>query len=1000
MNLKHVTTCFKAFIRIGVPFLLIFICFACEQSKKEKSVLVFSKTKGYRHSSIETGIATVKEMGKKFSFNVDATEDATLINEDNLKQYDAVIFLNTTGDVLDYYQQADFERYIQAGGGFVGVHSATDTEYEWPWYGRLVGAYFTSHPKVQEAKINVLSTHMHQSLDSIPTSFNKTDEFYNFKNINPELNILMTIDETTYEGGTNGESHPMTWYQEYDGGRVFYTNFGHTEETYKEAFFLKILKGGIDYGIGDGKRDYSKVKSDRIPEENRFVQTVMAENLDEPMEMDVLDKYSVVFVERKGNLRVLNTVTQKLETVAKVPVYAGQEDGLIGIAVDPNYAENNWIYLFYSPIGDEHKKHVSRFNFDGKTLYMESEKVVLIIPNQRDECCHAGGSLEFDSKGNLYISVGDDTNPFKSDGFAPMDERPGRSAWDAQKSSANTNDLRGKILRITPQVDGTYTIPEGNLFPVGTPNTKPEIYVMGCRNPYRISLDPETDYLYWGDVGPDAGKSDSLRGSKGIDEINQARHAGFWGWPFTRGNNIPYGDHNFETETTGDKFDPDNLINNSPYNTGVQKLPPAQNAFIWYSYDKSEEFSWVGIGGKTPMVGPIYYSHHYKEANSPFPEYFDGKLIAYEWMRNWIYVITMDENGDYEKAEPFMQSSTFSRPTDMVFGKDGDLFILEYGKTWFKPNFDARLSKIEYIKGNRKPIAKISADKIAGALPLKVNFSASESMDYDGDALSYEWSFTGAGVQSTEENPSFTFENAGSYEVTLVVKDVGGQTAKISKEIKTGNSEPVVNIELESSDTTYIDNGSIKYSVSVTDAEDGSTSDGKIKPSDVMVTLHYIPQGKDITIAAQGHQIKQAPQGKALMDGSDCKACHGIDEKINGPSLKEIGIRYTVSNTDYLVKKIMSGGSGVWGESPMSAHPQLSEEDVKKMVEYILSLNAPKSDKDNTMPIEGMVKFTDHVGKKDKDGIYLLKASYLDKGADSVGSLSASDEVIWKRAKE
>jgi cytochrome c len=239
MNLKHVTTCFKAFIRIGVPFLLIFICFACEQSKKEKSVLVFSKTKGYRHSSIETGIATVKEMGKKFSFNVDATEDATLINEDNLKQYDAVIFLNTTGDVLDYYQQADFERYIQAGGGFVGVHSATDTEYEWPWYGRLVGAYFTSHPKVQEAKINVLSTHMHQSLDSIPTSFNKTDEFYNFKNINPELNILMTIDETTYEGGTNGESHPMTWYQEYDGGRVFYTNFGHTEETYKEAF-LKV----------------------------------------------------------------------------------------------------------------------------------------------------------------------------------------------------------------------------------------------------------------------------------------------------------------------------------------------------------------------------------------------------------------------------------------------------------------------------------------------------------------------------------------------------------------------------------------------------------------------------------------------------------------------------------------------------------------------------------------------------------------------------------------
>ncbi|MFT7159909.1 MAG: cytochrome c [Bacteroidia bacterium] len=989
----------KLIARFFLPVFVVLFCFACGQPNQGKKVLVFSKTLGWRHSSIETGVAALQKLGQQYSFEVDATEDASTFNEDNLKQYDAVIFLNTTGNVLDYYQQADFERYIQSGGGFVGVHAATDTEYDWPWYGRLVGAYFTSHPKIQEAKINVLSTHAHQSLDSIPESFTKTDEFYNFKNINPELNVLMTIDETTYEGGINGASHPMTWYHEYDGGRVFYTNFGHTEETYTEAYFLKMLRGGIEYAMGEGKPDYTKAKSDRIPEENRFVQSVLAENLDEPMEMDVLDKYSVIFVERKGNLRVLNTITQKLETVAKMPVYTKQEDGLIGIAVDPNYVENNWIYLFYSPVGDIPKQHVSRFVFDGKTLDMESEKVVLEIPNQRDECCHSGGSLEFDSKGNLYISVGDDTNPFKSNGFSPMDERPGRSAWDAQKSSANTNDLRGKILRITPQADGTYTIPEGNLFPVGTPDTKPEIFVMGCRNPYRISLDPVTDYLYWGDVGPDAGKSDSLRGSKGIDEINQARQAGFWGWPLTRGNNIPYGDHNFDTETTGGKFDPNNLINNSPNNTGMQKLPPAQNAFIWYSYDESEEFPWVGIGGKTPMAGPIYYSHNFKEANSPFPSYFDGKLIAYEWMRNWIYVITMDENGDYSKAEPFMQNSKFSRPTDMVFGKDGSLFILEYGKAWFKPNFDARLSKIEYVKGNRKPIAKIKADKVVGSQPLEVKFSAAESMDYDGDALSYEWSFTGASIQSLEENPSFTFDNAGSYEVTLVVKDAGGQNSKITKEIKVGNAAPVVKIELANADTTYTDNGTVAYTVSVTDPEDGSTSGGQIKPYDVMVTLHYVPQGKDITIAAQGHQIKQAPQGKELMNGSDCKSCHAIDKKVNGPSLKDISVRYTISNTDYLVKKIIEGGSGVWGETPMSAHPQLSKEDVKKMVAYILSLNAPKSKKDNTMPMKGVVEFTDHIGKKDQNGIYLLKASYLDKGGNSIGSLSASDQVIWKEEK-
>ncbi|MFT7036007.1 MAG: cytochrome c, partial [Cyclobacteriaceae bacterium] len=236
----------KLIARFFLPVFVVLFCFACGQPNQGKKVLVFSKTLGWRHSSIETGVAALQKLGQQYSFEVDATEDASTFNEDNLKQYDAVIFLNTTGNVLDYYQQADFERYIQSGGGFVGVHAATDTEYDWPWYGRLVGAYFTSHPKIQEAKINVLSTHAHQSLDSIPESFTKTDEFYNFKNINPELNVLMTIDETTYEGGINGASHPMTWYHEYDGGRVFYTNFGHTEETYTEAYFLKMLRGGIE----------------------------------------------------------------------------------------------------------------------------------------------------------------------------------------------------------------------------------------------------------------------------------------------------------------------------------------------------------------------------------------------------------------------------------------------------------------------------------------------------------------------------------------------------------------------------------------------------------------------------------------------------------------------------------------------------------------------------------------------------------------------------------
>ncbi|MFY0653572.1 MAG: ThuA domain-containing protein [Cyclobacteriaceae bacterium] len=997
------TTILRTFQPVQFLFCILAIFFftvSCDDSETpERRVLVFSKTEGYRHESIETGVETIKKLGEKKGFEVDATEDASVFNEENLKNYAAVIFLNTTQNVLDYYQQADFERYIQAGGGFVGIHAAADTEYEWSWYGRLVGAYFKSHPSgLQTGMIEVDHSHAHPSLESIPESFEKTDEIYNFKNINPDINVLMSVDESTYKGGENPDFHPMTWYHEYDGGRAFYTNFGHNKETYSEPLFLKIITGGIEYAMAKKPLDYSKVKSDRLPEENRFVQTVLAESLDEPMEMDVLDKYSVIFVQRKGEVRVLNTISQKIKTVAQIPVYTGQEDGLIGVAVDPDYKNTNWVYVIYSPPGDEPKQNVSRFVFDGDNFDLNSEELIFEIPTQRDECCHSGGSLEFDKHGNLYISIGDDTNPFKSNGYNPTDERPGRSPWDAQKSSANTNDLRGKILRIKPEMDGSYSIPEGNLFPPGTPKTRPEIYVMGCRNPYRISVDEETGFLYWGDVGPDAGKFDSLRGPAGHDEINQARNPGFWGWPYSRGNNKMYANYDFETGESAEAVDPNKPINESPYNTGKRELPPIQKSFIWYPYDKSEEFPWVGKGGRTAMAGPVYYSKNYAESKVAFPDYFDGKLFVYEWVRNWIYIITMDEEGNYVKEEPFMQNNIFSRPSDMVFGPDGSLYILEYGKVWFKPNFDARLSKVEYISGNRPPIARISSDVRAGAAPLTVNFSAEESVDYDGDPLSYEWKFDSEdGTQYTSKNVSHTFDKEGTFKVELSVKDSEGKISIASREISVGNAAPEVKIELEDTTSLFVDNGKVSYKVSVTDKEDGSTMDGTIDPERILVTLHYIPQGNDLTVAAQGHQIDLTPKGKAAMDASDCKSCHALDKRINGPSFNEIAKRYTAQSADYLVKKVLNGGSGVWGETVMSAHPQLSNDEVKLMVDYILSLKEGKKEDKNKKPASGTIEFVEHIKKRENDGIYLLKATYMDNGTETMSPLSSSDQFIWRK---
>ncbi|MDU0353290.1 PQQ-dependent sugar dehydrogenase [Paraglaciecola aquimarina] len=327
-----------------------------------------------------------------------------------------------------------------------------------------------------------------------------------------------------------------------------------------------------------------------MPAENRFVRDVLDFNLSEPMELDELPNIGILFIERRGLIKLYDFNLAKTVSIGKLDVYYHEEDGLLGLAVDPNYAQNNWIYLFYSVPGAAPIQHVSRFTLVNKKLDLSSEKVLLTIPVIRG-CCHSGGALEFGPKGNLFIGVGDNTHPLgDSDGFAPIDEREGRALWDAQKSAANTNDFRGKILRIKPEDDGSYSIPAGNLFPVGTAKTKPEIYAMGVRNPFRFDIDNSTGILYWGDVGPDAGKAKPDRGPKGLGEFNQAKQASNWGWPYTRGNNQTYNAYDYSGTTSGPKFDPNNLVNMSPNNTGLSQLPPAHKSMIWYGYDASEAF--------------------------------------------------------------------------------------------------------------------------------------------------------------------------------------------------------------------------------------------------------------------------------------------------------------------------------------------------------------------------------------------------------------------------
>lgn len=214
--------------------------------KSQEHVLVFSKTEGFRHKSIEPGVATVQKLGEENHFKVTHTENSNVFSKKGLKPFDLVIFLNTTGDVLNAEQEESFKKYINNGGSFAGVHAATDTEFEWPWYGKLVGAYFLNHPKQCEAHINVVNDR-HESTKHLKNPWVHFDEWYNFKNISPDLEVLLTLDESSYEGGKNGDYHPISWCQEYDGGRMFYTGLGHTVKAYSNPEFKQHLLGGILY---------------------------------------------------------------------------------------------------------------------------------------------------------------------------------------------------------------------------------------------------------------------------------------------------------------------------------------------------------------------------------------------------------------------------------------------------------------------------------------------------------------------------------------------------------------------------------------------------------------------------------------------------------------------------------------------------------------------------------------------------------------------------------
>jgi cytochrome c len=420
--------------------------------------------------------------------------------------------------------------------------------------------------------------------------------------------------------------------------------------------------------------------------------------LDKPVGMSVLPDGRVFFAEMwSGNIKLF-TPGSGLTKVGSVTPYADHvENGLLGVAADPNFATNKWVYVFWARklpgsshnAGDNnvapHEHVLTRLTFNGSAL--GSPKDLLTFP--RDSQRHAAGGLTFNKKtGDLYITTGDDTFPGSSATYyGGRDETS--NYLNSLRSSGNTNDLRGKSLRIRPipfpdaqtpamGVGTTYTIPEGNLFPQTGANvgkTRPEIYSMGHRNPYKIKIDEVSGVALIGEVGPDASSSDAQRGPAGLDEFNLLPGAGNYGWPFLIANNQAYTAYNNEAYTKGTVFNPASLKNMSKFNTGLQDLPPARGALGYYNAAGTQGgvSSAFGSGAETAIAGP-YYRYDAGLPDTRLPAWFHGKWIVGDWSRGKVWALELNANKELAKVENLFNSQ---RVTDIEIGPKGELYVME-----------------------------------------------------------------------------------------------------------------------------------------------------------------------------------------------------------------------------------------------------------------------------------------------------------------------------------
>lgn len=645
-------------------------------------VLVFTRTEGFRHPSIDNARAWFDQRADD-GLDVTATEETDLFTATGLAEFDVVAFVNTTGDVLDEDEAAAFQEWVETGGGFVGVHSAADTEHESDWYGELVGGHFTSHPLGLQDATLATEAPEDPTVAHLPETWEFREEYYNFdRNPRRTADVLLSLDEETAtfwngddatEHFTMRGDHPIAWSRDFGDGRSWYTNLGHTPSTWDDERFTTHVLEGIRWAAAPGRWAYQ----------------VAADDLESPTVVDVAASGLVFYAERGGTLNRYDPNSGAIEYAGSVPTRVAGEGGFVGMRLAPDAAETGHVYVYFTSTeepdvaqGRSGRNILARYTLDADcVLDPESQLVLLEVPN--DDSGHQGGDILIGPDGNLLLGTGDNTDNV-SDGFAPIDPDPSNPTENALRTSGNPDDLRGKILRIA--TDGS--IPEGNMFPGGEGGL-PEIYVMGVRNPYRLGTDPGGTRLWWGDIGPDA-LTDGQRGPRGYDELNVATTPGDYGWPRCIADKLPYLELlDADAGTLGEPFDCDQTVAPLIAYDYVSLVDPALGIGA-----QKERFSddTIQLLGRALMVGPWYEP----AAGSPYSLPIGSGLVLHEFARHRLLIGEPADDGSISSLRRIAPWLPVNTPVDVEVGPDGSLWVLETGKWSSVTSGQPRLSRIAW----------------------------------------------------------------------------------------------------------------------------------------------------------------------------------------------------------------------------------------------------------------------------------------------------------------